>query len=140
MQYLIENGASGRADFSVERTVLGLHFYSGAIKSACDKYGVLVRRFARANADIAREILQNNGDLATKRARKLGIDEKLQEFTFDFSDACSGLTSDKVATLRNLRYALTSGKPKFQVITDATPTRRGSVPGSSGNNFGDSWQ
>lgn len=124
LRYFIKNRTSSRTV-----SVRSIHA-NGRRFAAKVMYGVLgrdVRRFCRAQADVARLIMRNDRSFAHEVASSCGIFEN-QELAFDFADACKNLTVGERKTVADYkRNVVQHATPYTTMVDTTTGTGDGSV-------------
>jgi len=132
MLYFIKNGSSPRGGYTGEFTTAG-----GTFKVSIIKYVLHddVRKFARANADLARAVLVSNQDLMDELQEKYSFPNNCAELCFDFSEFCTHLTESQKRTLLVARKARVQSSEAYDVNERVDTFSRGvtsEVPSSNG--------
>jgi len=116
LRYFIKNRTSSRT-VSV-RTVHA----NGRKFSAKVMYSVLgrdVRRFCRAQADVARFIMRSDRSFASEVASSCGVYEN-QDLAFDFADACKRLTVGERKTVADYKRNVVQHATPYTTMVDTT--------------------
>lgn len=104
--YFITNGSSPRGNYTGFFTVGGRKLKVSVIREVL---GDQVRKFARAHADMAKEILDNHEPLRRRQAVEYGFTTSMGNVAFDFADYCSGLSHDQMKAIRVAKRRMIAG-------------------------------
>lgn len=116
LRYLIANGTSWR---SVPVRAIHANHRRFSARVMATVLGKDVRRFARAQADVARAILRSDRGFMSNVASKFGM-YAFPDLAFDFSDACSGLTLDEREATATVKRRVVSTAQPMRTLVDTT--------------------
>jgi len=110
MTWFIVNSGSARANFSGD--FKNAAYGTVPVRTLRVVLDTRVRRFCRANANVAHKILVANQTLAASQRAKLGLPDTCVNYAFDFSDACYPMDEDILRDLKAVRgFKVTSATP-----------------------------
>jgi len=138
LTYMICNGTSSRTASTQQVNVgtLGVRSFGVLV----DVLNGEVRRFARANADLAYLLLAGDADLRRRMARKYGYDLTMAHYAFDFAEGCKAhpMSTEQLVVAsqsRNARVNQASGPNVVNAVAvtgGAIPNNRNSGAGGFG--------
>lgn len=124
LRYFIANGSSPRAPFDRYLAVRGRVYSSRVLKSVlCND----VRRFCRAQADVARSILKGDVGFAAEMGSQYGMFGHF-DLAFDFSDYCTGLTQPERYAISRLKRRTLAATAAYDDQVDTTTISPSGVP------------
>jgi len=98
--YFVRNGSSARGQFTANLVVESRQYPTRVIRSVL---GDGVRRFARAHADLTREVLSANPKFAKEQANRYGVSLIHKDVCFDYADYCSNLSQAEIQVIESIK-------------------------------------
>jgi len=116
LRYFIANGTSSRTA-PARYIIAGEKAYPAKVL-----YGYVnpnIRRFARAHADMAREILEEDPVLSADQASRTGM-FRFPYLAFDFADGCRGLTAEEKEAVAVVKRRKVQRAAPYRTDVDTT--------------------